>query len=127
MKTSILIVDDDENFRTLLRGYLESLGHQILEAEDGAQAFMLAVQQKPGLIVMDLVMPGVYGTTAIKLLADYRKSTNTPILIVSGATDKSLVEQAMALPNIRFLRKPFPMPELGKIITEMLPASGAPA
>jgi len=124
MIAQILVADDDLDVREMLRDFLETQGHQVLEASDGAQAFAVAEKERPHLIILDVVMPGVYGSTAAKLLAGFRGTQNTPIIIISGSSHKNLIEDILARPNVRYLRKPLDLSVLDAVIQEMLPQGG---
>ena len=123
MIAQILIADDDEEFRGMLKEYLLSRNHRVIEASDGAQAFAVAEKEMPHLIVMDVVMSGLYGTTAVHRLRSYRKTSKIPIILMSGSTDRQALD-IQDRPNLRFLTKPFDFKVLDEMIREMLPHGG---
>lgn len=120
----ILIVDDNENLRESLKAILAEQGHTILEASDGAQAFTIAEQELPHIILSDVVMPGVYGTTAAKRLNEFYKTADIPIILMSGSVEQSVLGDLLERPNVRYLKKPVDPEELQKTIREMLPDGG---
>lgn len=124
MIARILIVDDDAAFRASLRTFLESRHHQVLEASDGSRAFVLAEQEMPHLIIMDIVMPGLYGSAASKKLQDYWRTSHIPIIILSGASHEPVRLLIDTNPNIRFLRKPVDLGALDEAIHALLPKGG---
>ena len=127
MIAKILIVDDDANIRTMLRDLLEHNHHEVLEATDGAQAFAMAEKHRPHLIIMDIVMPGLYGTTATKKIHDYKGLKDTPILIFSGSTDQSVIEKVgmrMDEDHLAFLKKPCDAKVILETVRRMLPEGG---
>ena len=79
----ILIVDDDESYRALLRHHLEALGYQVLEAKDGTQGCRIASQTPLQVMILDLIMPNTEGLEAISRLR--RAGIRTKILAISGA------------------------------------------
>jgi CheY-like chemotaxis protein len=124
MIAKILVVDDQPDIRALIKDFLKSKHHHVLEATDGAQAFAVAEQEVPHLIIMDIVMPGLYGSSASRKLQDYWRTAKIPIIIISGSTDapvQSLIEKN---PNIRFLKKPIDLQTLDKTVHELLPHGG---
>ena len=123
MIAQILIVDDNEEFRGMLKDHLLSRHHRVMEASDGAQAFAVAEKEMPHLIVMDVVMSGLYGTTAVHRLRSYRKTSKIPIILMSGSTDRQALD-IQDRPNLRFLTKPFDFKVLDEMIREMLPSGG---
>ena len=80
---SVLIVDDDESTRKLLRFELEPYGLKILEAGDGAAALELARAAKPDAILLDVVMPRLDGWTTLRMLKDSKDTRSIPVVIHS--------------------------------------------
>ena len=124
MIAKILVVDDDPAFVVLLRDFLRGKRHFVLDAADGAQAFVLAEKEMPHLIIMDIVMPGLYGSSASKKLQEYWRTSKIPILIISGSTDAPVRELVLSNPLLRFMKKPVDLAALEKNIDELLPHGG---
>jgi len=81
----ILIVDDHEPARILLRRILQSLGdYTILEAEDGYQALELARQASPDLIILDLMMPDLDGFSVLDSLKSHSETASIPVIVVTA-------------------------------------------
>jgi two-component system response regulator (stage 0 sporulation protein F) len=79
----ILVVDDGESYRLVLRHHLEALGYQVEEAEDGAQGCSIASRKPFELIILDMIMPKTEGLETISRLR--RAGIRTKILAISGA------------------------------------------
>jgi DNA-binding response OmpR family regulator len=79
----ILLVDDDESYRLILRHHLEALGYEVLEADDGAEGCRIASSKALQLIILDIVMPDTEGLETIRRLR--RAGVRAKILAVSGA------------------------------------------
>lgn len=124
MIASILLVDDNDALRGALKDFLESRKHSVIEATDGAQAFALAEEEVPHLIIMDVVMPGVYGPTASKRIRDYWRTSKIPIILMSGSIEQAALGDILTRPNIRYLKKPVDLKLLEKTISELLPEGG---
>ena len=124
MIAKILIVDDDPSIRLLLGNHLRGKNHRVIEATDGAQGFALAEQEVPHLIIMDLVMPGVYGSTTAQRLHEFWRTAKIPILVISAFSDEPVRALMKDNPGIRFLKKPFDLKSLDRAIDEMLPQGG---
>lgn len=124
MIANILLVDDDDALRGALRTFLESRKHLVSEATDGAQAFARAEEEMPHLIIMDVVMPGVYGPTATKRIREYWRTSKIPIILMSGSIDQAALGDVLTRPNIRYLKKPVDLKLLEKTISELLPEGG---
>lgn len=82
---TILVVDDEPSLRRLLRTTLEQAGHEVLEAADGPQALLLARSTLPGLILLDVALPGLSGLEVCRQLRDGPATGQTPTLLISGA------------------------------------------
>lgn len=124
MIAKILVVEDDPDTRALLKQFLEEKRHRVLEAEDGARGFVLAEEEMPHLIIMDLVMPGLYGSAASKKLQDYWRTSKIPIIILSAYSDEPVRRLVSENPRMRFMKKPVELPELERAIRELLPMGG---
>jgi two-component system, cell cycle response regulator DivK len=85
MNKTILIVDDDEKNRKLLRCILSNCGYDTLEAEDGESALAEGKKNRPALILMDYRLPGMDGATASKLLKEGEETSRIPILMVTAS------------------------------------------
>src|SRR5690606_20127658 len=95
----ILVVDDDEAARYVLRHLLESLGFTVSEVSNGADGLRTARQQQPGAIFVDLVMPGMSGFELVQRLAGDPLTAAIPIIVRTGkrltdAERQSLLEHA---------------------------------
>lgn len=78
---TILVVDDEENIRTLIRKYAEFEGYRVDEASDGMQAIEKCRNQTYSLIIMDIMMPFLDGFSACK---EIRKTADTPVIMLSA-------------------------------------------
>jgi DNA-binding response OmpR family regulator len=77
----ILVADDEENIRGMIREYAEFLGHEVTEAADGMEAVSLCKENDYDIVVMDVMMPKMDGFTACK---EIRKVKGTPVLMLSA-------------------------------------------
>ncbi len=85
----ILIADDSPTEIYVLKKILEKHGHQIITAEDGEQAIAITQQQKPNLILMDVVMPKLNGFQATRRLSKEIDTQDIPIIIVSSKNQET--------------------------------------
>jgi len=83
----VLIVDDDDDFRALMKTQLSHAGYVVLDARDAASAFQIARTQHPDVITVDLLMPDIDGWSFIDRLRQESGLANIPIIVVSGAAD----------------------------------------
>lgn len=109
MKGRILLVEDDETFRSLLQTILEDDGHEVLTAEDGLKGLHLLRQESFDLVVTDLKMPG---KTGLELFRDSKSDPNPPLFIfltAFGRVDEAV--NAMKEGAVDFLTKPLEDPD----------------
>lgn len=85
MRKKILIVDDDEKNRKLLRVVLQNAGHDTLEAEDGVQSIKLAKESIPALILMDMRMPVMDGAAATRILKSDPSTSHIPVIAITAS------------------------------------------
>jgi CheY-like chemotaxis protein len=110
---TVLVIDDDEEHRTLVREILVRAGHRVEEAADGGQGLRLFGQHRPDLVVTDIHMPGIDGhevITALRVL-----HTHVPIIAISGggAVEKDeLLLRAVKLGAQEVIMKPFEFRQL---------------
>src|SRR6266480_237949 len=81
---TILIVDDFDDTRLLLRTWLQKKGYHIVEAENGNQAVAEAESVQPDLIIMDVEMPELDGLSATRKIRTLPKASDVPIVVVSA-------------------------------------------
>lgn len=105
MNPKILIVDDSALSRRTLRRILESAGYEAVEADDGMTALEIYFLEKPGLVLLDLVMKGMYG---VDVLLKLREMDPQARVVVASAdiqsSTRQMVDEAGAL---GFINKPF--------------------
>ena len=80
----ILVVEDDEVERELVRMTLEREGYRVITAEDGARGFELALLERPDLIVTDVAMPAADGVELVRSVRGAPEVSQTPILVTTG-------------------------------------------
>jgi CheY-like chemotaxis protein len=117
----ILVVDDDQPIRELVKECLEKLGHQVIEAGDGAVAIIAFKQQPFDLIITDIYMPEADG---ISLLRELRKQRhNAKVIAVSGGSTlvkKDFLDTAMQLGAVAAIYKPFSLDQLQQEVSRAL-------
>jgi len=123
--TSVLIVDDSQTIRSMLRIILKQSGYETLEAEDGASGIKIAADHKPSLIFMDVMMPGMNGFQATRRLRKSSQTTEIPIIIMSGnkTATKSFWTEAIGANG--YMVKPFTRRDLFTQVESALHLSDA--
>ena len=108
-KKTILVVDDEKPIRDILVYNLQKEGYEAIEAEDGEQAIEVALEKKPDLILLDIMLPKVDGLTVCKRL---RHNLNVPILILSAKDEEIDKILGLELGADDYITKPFSVREL---------------
>ena len=123
MKT-ILVVDDKASVRTLVREYLTAEGFRVVTAEHGQAALYTARQEKPDLILLDIMMPELDGFAFIQA---FRKESDTPVILLTAKLEESDKVIGLELGADDYITKPFGMRELvARIHTVMRRAGQIP-
>jgi len=105
----ILLVDDEATLIATLRFNLEREGHEVIVATDGGVALELAERERPDLILLDLMLPGMHGFEICRVL---RKRTTVPIIILTARSDEVDRVVGLELGADDYITKPFSMLEL---------------
>lgn len=108
--TRVLVVDDEENIRFLVRSALELAGFQTLEAETGSQALDLATSMQPDAIVLDVMLPDVDGFTVLQRLRDRGLRIPTVFLTARDATEDRV--RGLTSGGADYVVKPFAVAEV---------------
>ncbi len=110
MEETILIVDDEAQIRTTLRGVLSDEGYRVLDAEDALKALELISSQRPHLVILDIWMPHMDGIELLEQLKT--RAPELPIIVVSGHGTIETAVRATKLGASDFLEKPFSLDTL---------------
>jgi two-component system cell cycle sensor histidine kinase/response regulator CckA len=117
---TILVVEDDDSVRTLIRSVLKRAGYEVLEARNGGEALVLCESHVSAidLVLTDVVMPQMSGRELANRLTATRPEIR--LLFMSGYTDAAIVEQGTIDPRTPFLQKPFTPVVLGRKVRQIL-------
>ncbi len=108
---TILIIDDEEIIRVLLRSVLEAAGYEVTEAVNGRQGLALYRQRPVDLVITDIVMPELNGLDMLLELT--REFLDAKVIAISGAgEEKNVLDVAKLLGARQTFQKPFSMPQL---------------
>ncbi len=112
-KAKILLVDDDPDILMAMSAVLESQNYEVITADDGEQALVKLRDERPDLMVLDLLMPRMDGFTVCKELKDPRRAryANLPILILSSVREEASrrryeLETGLSLDVADYIEKP---------------------
>lgn len=115
----ILVVDDDPSIVDLLRALLVHKGHEVITAVNGKEGLTQAKQEKPDLIILDVMMPEMDGFTVSGLLFQDPVMRTIPVLILTAKGQARDIFELV--PNVRFyMCKPFDPPDLLERVKTLL-------
>ncbi len=106
-RESILVVEDDENIQQLVGYNLAKGGFHVLYAEDGEKAVRIAKQEKPDLVVLDIMLPGLNGFEVCKLLRKDPQTKTLPIIMLTAKSEENDVATGLDLGADDYITKPF--------------------
>ena len=106
MNQRILVADDDDGLRQLLRLILAREGYEVIEAANGEQALALAVAVNPAMILLDVMMPGMDGYDVCRRLKSDQRTGDVPVVFVSAAEDVARRNEMQKLGAAACIKKP---------------------
>jgi CheY-like chemotaxis protein len=116
----ILLVEDFDDTRLMMKMWLEKRGYHVIEAETGEQAIALAQREAPDLIIMDVMMPGMNGLDATQRIRQYQALRRTPIVAVSAYGADEYRRLALQAGCNEYVSTPFEPTALAELITSLL-------
>lgn len=119
MAKTILVVEDYDDARYLIKVMLQMLGHRVVEATDGREALEHVKKEHPDLILMDLSLPLVDGVTATRMIRELDGASDIPVVCVTAHSEKYREEAIKAGANM-VVRKPVDLDDLKPILTQYL-------
>jgi response regulator RpfG family c-di-GMP phosphodiesterase len=119
----ILVADDAKLIRELLRHSFIKSGHCVLTAENGRQAFELAMAERPDVVVTDIEMPEMDGYTLCEKLRDQPELRHTLVVIMSARGRQSDIKRGERLGVSRFFVKPFDVEKMQLVVEQLLAES----
>jgi CheY-like chemotaxis protein len=118
---TILVAEDSAEQRALYVEVLTLAGYRVLEAGDGAEAVASVQLERPGLVLMDVTMPGTSGWNAVRALREDLGTRDIPIIVVTGLTESWHHDASIAAGCDVYLSKPVAMPRLLAEVRKFLP------
>ena len=117
---TILVVDDFDDTRLLLRTWLQKKGFRVIEAENGYQAIEAAAKNRPNLIIMDVEMPELDGLSATRKIRELENFESVPIIAVSAYGADQYEDHALAAGCDEYVSTPFEPDELEELILSLI-------
>ena len=106
MRKRVLVVDDNKNNLMLERDLLEVAGFEVFEAENATDGIAIARREKPDVIVMDIRLPDMRGTEAVRILRQDKETSDIPVIFVTASVMAEGMDEMIAIPNSIFIGKP---------------------
>jgi DNA-binding response OmpR family regulator len=116
----LLVADDDEDILQLLSFRLERAGYEVVQARNGADALRLAIELRPALAVLDVMMPGLNGYEVTRELRRNEETRTMPIILLTAKAQASDVSQGMAAGADDYVKKPFDARDLKERVERLL-------
>jgi DNA-binding response OmpR family regulator len=104
---SILVADDDRDVCNILGMFLKRQGHTVSEAYDGNQAWDKIRKEKPDLVLLDIMMPGMSGLEVCRKIREAPSVSKTPVIMISALTERNEILEGFKTGATDYITKPF--------------------
>ena len=122
MAAKIMVVDDNADCRELMAILLGAMGHEVVQAKTGEESLEKAVLEKPDLILMDMLLPGINGLgVTAKLKLDVTTAA-IPVVALSAWAERQFLDQAKQAGIVAFVTKPTSARALNDVIKKCMPS-----
>jgi two-component system alkaline phosphatase synthesis response regulator PhoP len=118
--TRVLVIDDEAPIRLLCRVNLEAEGMQVLEAADGPSGLAKARAEKPDLVLLDVMMPGLDGWGVAEQLLDDEDTAGIPIIFLTARAEFRDRARGLDIGGVDYITKPFNPVELAPLVRNLL-------
>ena len=119
-KKTVLVVEDFEDNRFMMRRLLELNGYRVIEAINGQEAVLIAAQERPHLILMDLSLPQIDGLAATRSIRQLDGMRAVPIIAISAHDTSDFRTEALAAGCNEYLTKPVDFDQLEDLLKKLL-------
>jgi DNA-binding response OmpR family regulator len=119
-KTKVLIVDDEAPIRLLCRVNLEAEGMEVLEAADGETGLETARAEKPDVVLLDVMMPGMDGWQVAEQLFEGEDTNQIPLVFLTARAELRDRARGLELGGVDYITKPFNPVELASVVESLL-------
>lgn len=119
-KLKILVIDDSDFLREAIKKFLENIDLEVITISNGVEGIRYALQEKPDLIFLDLMMPNFNGIDVLKSIKTLNTGKEIPVVIITAHKDNSLIEDARQLGAAKLIYKPLNKRSIYEAIDEFL-------
>ena len=119
---SVLVVDDDESHLKLMRGILLAHSYSVLAATTGEEGLHIAKAQKPDLILLDVILPGIKGRDVCRTLKADEETKDIPVVFLTAKDSDDDIQAEQEVGGVAHLTKPIDVKTMLAVITDILPA-----
>lgn len=119
-KKKILFIEDEPQQIMMVKMRLEANGYEVISATDGEDGLKKAYEEKPDLILLDLIMPKLDGFTVCERLKKDPETMAIPIIVITAMDDKDVLERCRALGANDLIGKPFESSDLMSMIRSLI-------
>lgn len=111
-KYTVLAVDDESDVLLIVKTALQAEGYNVFTAPDGADALKTAHDEKPDLILLDVMMPGMDGFEVLTKLREDEVTRDIPVIMLTGLSERERMRSAIASGTKYYIVKPFEFQDL---------------
>ena len=112
MNACALVVDDDKLLLRLVQLNLDKMGIEVLMAEDGQEAIRQATEERPDVILLDIMMPQMDGYEVMRRLKSEKKTRDIPIVMLTAKSNPGDRQRSQEMGAVAYITKPFRLEEL---------------
>ena len=126
MAETIVIIEDDESIREMLRYYFHSVGYEVACFESGEEYFEKGGERKPSLFILDIMLPGMDGLEILRRIRTDARLEDTPVLMLTARTSEMDKVKGLETGADDYVVKPFGIMELQARVKALLRRAGRP-
>jgi two-component system, OmpR family, alkaline phosphatase synthesis response regulator PhoP len=118
--TKVLVIDDEAPIRLLCRVNLEAESMDVVEASDGEEGLTLARAEKPDIVLLDVMMPGMDGWQVAERLLENEDTSHIPLVFLTARAELRDRARGLELGGVDYITKPFNPVELASVVESLL-------